>query len=991
MILALLLALQHDPADELASFKMLDGFEANLFASEKDGIANPVQIRWDERGRLWVICTWAYPQVKPGETPDDKLIVLEDTDGDGRADKSTVFAGGLNMPMGLELGDGGAYVGVANELIFLRDTDGDLKADERRVLLSGFGTGDSHQNINSFRWGPDGTLWFCQGLHAFSRVETPWGIEKLDSAGVWRLRPQELRLDGFLHGAMGAHNPWGLDFDDWGQPLMVAGNGHGIYYMTPAAQRAERFLPFAAIWTKGRKFAGCDFVGTAHLPEAEQGLFYAGGFMNNAVYRYAWTEDRSGFAAKEMPPLVTSSHRAFRPIDVKIGPDGAVYVADWYNPIIGHYQASFRHPDRDVAHGRVWRFSAKGRPLAKRPALETMDGPALLEQLKSPERWIRYQAKRLLRDKPLAWSEGDERWMVDVLGAYEAQGRVEPRLLERLLTAKDGRARAYAARTIGRWQPANAVELLDRAIQDEHPRVRLEAVVACAYVPGTLDVLAKAADRPLDPFLQYAFTQAVHLRRPEWEAWFAKGAPAKRLEAVAKAAGGAKILSDLVRSGKTDEGLLTALAAVGSSEDRALVLAKATSDAPLWELARGPKVEGDLRPHLARSPAAALKLIAAWKLDAYKTDAARLGQVDVYRRAAFDALAALGEPLENVASPYEAWRDAVAAIAGVDVRRAAPRAAMLLAQPGDPTDVIDAVLARAGGAEALAAALKDVDKDAALLALRAMGAAGREDKPLWDLLQKAAGIAAGPVAYDADLVKALAVEAKAEGDPARGERVFRGRLTNCLQCHAIGGAGGRTGPELGEVGTALPSDLLIESVLWPNRQVKENFTATLVQTADGRILQGYKVREDKEVLVLRDPAADRVETLSKKAIERMKDVGSVMPEGIVRGLTRAELRDLIRFLMELGRPGPYAVGHEQVIRAYEVKTPQGWVPKIALVSGVLPLDEIPLGQARFTVTVPAGRKATLVIEGAEAKHTELTEGPNRIDLQATGPVRVVIK
>ncbi|HEX7896972.1 MAG TPA: PVC-type heme-binding CxxCH protein [Planctomycetota bacterium] len=990
MILALALLLQHDPADELKSFKLLEGFEANLFASEKDGIANPVQIRWDERGRLWAICTWAYPQLKPGEKPNDKIIILEDTNGDGRADKSTVFADGLNMPMGLELGLGEVYVGVANELLVLKDVDGDDKADTRELLLSGFGTGDSHQNINSFRWGPGGELWFCQGMHAFSRVETPWGVEKLDSAGVWRLRPNRLRLDGFLHGAMGAHNPWGLDFDDWGQPLMAAGNGHGLYYMMPAAQRADRFLPFAAVWTKGRKFASCEFVGTAHLPPEEQGLFYSGGFMNNQVYRYAWTEDRSGFAAKELPPLLTSTHVAFRPVDVKVGPDGAVYVADWYNPIIGHYQASFRHPDRDVAHGRVWRISVKGRPLVKRPALEKMDGPALLAQLKSPERWNRYQAKRLLRDKPLSWQEEDERVLVDVLGAYESQDKVEPKLLERLLTAKDGRARAYATRVVSYWHDRlpNAAALLDRAIQDEHPRVRLEAVVACSYVPGTLDVLAKAVDRPMDAFLQYAFNQAVHLRRPEWEGWFARGVPAKRLEAVATAAGGAKILSALVRGGKTDAGLLTALAAVGTPEDRELVLEKATTAEPLEELARGGRPLGDLaamKRHLENQPRAALALVAAWKLSAFKDEARKKALSPELRRAAFNALAALGDPLDDD-GPYEILSDAAAALAP----KSPEKAARLLSLPGDPTDVVRAYLARSGGAEALAAALKDVDKDAALLALRAMGAAGREDKPLWDILQKAAGISAGPVAYDVELVKALITEAKAQGDPAKGEQVFRGRLTNCLSCHAIGGAGGKVGPELGEVGTALPADLLIESVLWPNRQVKENFTATLVATTDGRILQGYKVREDKEVLVLRDPAADRSETLPIKKIERRKDIGSMMPEGIVRGLTRTELRDLIRFLMELGK-GPYAVTHEQVIRAYEVKTPTGWVQKIALVSGLLPLDEIPMGEVRFKLDVPTGRKATLTLQGAESAAVEFGEGSHQVALKATGPLRVTVK
>jgi len=198
-----------DPAAELASFKLAPGFEANLFASEADGIVKPIQSRFDARGRLWVVGSTVYPQLEPGQVPNDKVIILEDTDGDGRADKSTVFTDGLFIPTGIEIGDGGCYVGNSTELLHLRDNDGDDKADERRVVLRGFGTGDNHQNINSFQWSPGGELWFSQGLHAHSRVETPWGVEKLDQAGLWRLRPRLLRLDPFFGSEMAPHNPWG--------------------------------------------------------------------------------------------------------------------------------------------------------------------------------------------------------------------------------------------------------------------------------------------------------------------------------------------------------------------------------------------------------------------------------------------------------------------------------------------------------------------------------------------------------------------------------------------------------------------------------------------------------------------------------------------------------------------------------------------------------------------------------------------------------------
>src|SRR5438876_4243019 len=154
--LSLVFGASDDPAAELASFEVAEGFAVNLFASEKDGVVKPIQMRFDARGRLWVIGSTVYPQMEPGQVPNDKVLILEDTAGEGRCSKTTIFADGLTIPTGIELGDGGVYVGHGTELLFLKDNDGDGRADERRVLLHGFGTGDNHQDINLFRWGQRG-------------------------------------------------------------------------------------------------------------------------------------------------------------------------------------------------------------------------------------------------------------------------------------------------------------------------------------------------------------------------------------------------------------------------------------------------------------------------------------------------------------------------------------------------------------------------------------------------------------------------------------------------------------------------------------------------------------------------------------------------------------------------------------------------------------------------------------------------------------------
>ena len=170
-------------------------------------------MNFDAKGRLWVASSEVYPQIKPGEVANDKVVILEDTDSDGKADKTTVFADKLLIPTGVEPGDGGAYVANSTELVHLADTDGDGKADVREVVLSGFGTEDTHHILHTLRWGPDGMLYFNQSIYIHSHVETPWGVRRLGGGGIWQFRPESAWLDIF---ARGWWNPWGHHFDRWG-------------------------------------------------------------------------------------------------------------------------------------------------------------------------------------------------------------------------------------------------------------------------------------------------------------------------------------------------------------------------------------------------------------------------------------------------------------------------------------------------------------------------------------------------------------------------------------------------------------------------------------------------------------------------------------------------------------------------------------------------------------------------------------------------------
>jgi putative membrane-bound dehydrogenase-like protein len=540
-------------AEQQKLFELAPGFEIQLVASEEQfpELANPVSINFDNEGRLWVATMQSYPQWKPKTKLDDKILILEDDDKDGTADRCKVFADGLHQPTGFEIGDGGAYIAVQPDILFVKDTDGDDKADHRERRLVGFDTADSHHGIAAFQWGPGGQLYFQEGTFKFSQVESPYGLSRLGEAGIWRYNP---RTEEFgVHVSLTFSNPWGHIFDRWGQDFIGDASGGLSYWAAPISGRIEypqkhpggshdrriqeyvgkpAGYRFKTLYQKRiRPLAGCEIVSSSHFPDDVQGNWLVTNCIGErTVLNHKIKEQGSGFWGTEAPPIVSCKDGNFRPVDVEFAPDGSLYIVDWHNALIGHLQHNLRDPNRDKSHGRIWRVTYPSRPLVKPPQIKGASIETLLDLLKTYEDRIRYQAKRELAQHDSAvvvkaledWvSKLDnddpeiEHHLLEALWVHQMHATVNEELLDRVLSSKDHRARAAATRVVSFWLNglSDPLARLKKMVNDSHPRVRLEAVRAISFLDGeeAFQVALDAAEYDMDYYLEYTLNETLRV------------------------------------------------------------------------------------------------------------------------------------------------------------------------------------------------------------------------------------------------------------------------------------------------------------------------------------------------------------------------------------------------------------------------------------------------------------------------------------------------
>ncbi|MBX3255109.1 MAG: HEAT repeat domain-containing protein [Chitinophagaceae bacterium] len=529
-----------------ASLALPPGYQANLFASEVNfDLANPVKMVFDTKGRLWVADMASYPQYLPGAPPNDKILILEDTDGDGEADKQTIFADSLYMPNSFEFGNGGVYVSQPPNLWFMKDTDGDGKADQKEMVLHGFGTEDIHHTLNTFTWGPDGALYWHMGTFLHTQVETPYGPVRNDYGTTFRYEPLTGRLEPYV--SYGYANPWGHVFTRNGTEI-ISDVSTGMNYFAPPLTVAidypakhANMKDFLSSSIKP-KTCGTEIISSRHFPDEAQGNVLFNTFIGFlGIKQHHVSEDGSGITGNETEPLLQSKDPNFRPVDLRFGPDGALYVVDWYNPIISHGERALRDTLRDHTHGRIWRISYKGRDLLKPVDFTALSIEQLLDQLKVYEDRHRYTTYTQLRQLPAEkvlpaldkWvsslDTGDkdfEQNRLEALWVSQQFNQTNKKLLQELLTSNNEHIRTAATRVLfySRDRVPDVEKQLIQLSADASPNVRLQAIIALSHfnTETSVKALLAAVSKPVDYYIDYALKESFRQLRPVWINMFKK-------------------------------------------------------------------------------------------------------------------------------------------------------------------------------------------------------------------------------------------------------------------------------------------------------------------------------------------------------------------------------------------------------------------------------------------------------------------------------------
>jgi putative heme-binding domain-containing protein len=957
------------PGEARQALKLAEGLDIALLAHEPM-VQQPLSITFDDRGRLWVLEYLQFPNpngLKPVEVDQylrtkydrvpepppggpkgaDRIVILDDPDESGRYRRSKQFLQGLDLASGMALGYDGVFVVQPPYLLYYADKNhDDLPDGDPEVLLKGFGMEDAHAFANSLTWGPDGWLYGAQGSTVTADIRGI-GFQQ----GIWRYHPITRQFELF---AEGGGNTWGFDFDRFGR-LFAGGNTteplchhvQGAYYIKGFGKHGPLHNPYSFGYFNPVRHHG--FLGTALtggmviyqgglFPERFRDVVIYSNLRANAVRVSKLEPVGSTFDTRFQEDFILSTDRWFRPIKSLVGPDGALYVADWYDYNISHTDPKDRsrwyQPSRET--GRIWRVAPKRvtpRADGKWP-LSKLSSAELVDLLKHPNAWYPREARRILMERrdpavrprlaEMVRHEADPKLALEALWALYVSGGLSDDLALEFLDHQVDHVRAWTIRLLGdrgQVDPRFNDRLVKLARHEPSSTVRSQLACTCKRLPGpvALPIVAELLGRAED-------VSDLHIPLLLW--WAIENKAISDRERVLELVGSPEAWNRPITRAVIIDRLPRRYLAEGKPDDyaacaRILALAPTAGERERVIAALERQMDG---LHLDRTPPALAEalqpLLAAEKPGAALVRLAlRLGMEQAHTLAAaraVDARLAPAERAEFIRTLGELKQPAsLAALLGLlgPDQPAAVRAASLLAvQRYESRAVADAILAQYRG---LSSSLKDRARDvlvgrpawaSRLLDAVEKGGVPREDvrieqvrrivllgdralkartEVLWGQVRPATSRE-----KQGRIMAVTQILAKGKGEPARG-RAHVARL--CLNCHQLFGEGEKIAPDLTAVDRKT-LDVLLQNVIDPSGVIREGYQQYIVETSDGRVLTGLLAENTAEKITVLDAKGVRTPLSAREVANLKRSDASLMPEGLLNTLTDQELRDVFAYL-----------------------------------------------------------------------------------------------